>query len=116
MAINLRVNFASSSNFCYGRWRNTPTMHVRTLLADSEKRIQAFETKCPRKLLLISDVEHKTNDWVRSKINFLVGPQEPWRVGDAVIDRENAEWKHQKVDTLPMPYCSQGPPAEKTGS
>ena len=77
MAINLRVNFASSSNFCYGRWRNTPTMHVRTLLADSEKRIQAFETKCPRKLLLISDVEHKTNDWVRSKINFLVDLQEP---------------------------------------
>ena len=22
-------------------------------------------------------MEHKTNDWVRSKINFLMGPQEP---------------------------------------
>ena len=43
-----------------------------TLLADSEKRIQAFETKCLRKLLHISYLEeHKTNDWVRSKIKFL---------------------------------------------
>ena len=48
-----------------------------TLLADSEKRIQAFETKCLRKLLHISYLEHKTNDWVWNKINFLVGPQEP---------------------------------------
>ena len=46
-----------------------------TLLADSEKRIQAFETKCLRKPLCISYLEHKTNDWVRSKINFLGGPQ-----------------------------------------
>ena len=42
-----------------------------TLLADSEKRIQAFETKCLGKLLRISYLEQKTNDWVRSKINFL---------------------------------------------
>ena len=42
-----------------------------TLLADSEKRIQAFETKCTRRLLRISYLEHKTNDRVRSKINFL---------------------------------------------
>ena len=48
-----------------------------TLLADSEKRTQAFKTKCLRKLLCISSLEHKTNDWVQSKINFLVGPQKP---------------------------------------
>ena len=48
-----------------------------TLLVDSEKRIQAFDTKCLRKLLGISCLEHKINDWERSKINFLVGPQEP---------------------------------------
>ena len=46
-------------------------------LNDSEKRIQAFETKCMRKLLPISYLEHKTNDRVWSKINFLVGLQEP---------------------------------------
>ena len=28
------------------------------------------------KLLRISDLEHKTSRWVRSKINFLIGPQE----------------------------------------
>ena len=30
-----------------------------------------------RKLLCISYLEHKTNDWVQSKINFLVDSQEP---------------------------------------
>ena len=88
--------------------------------ADSEKRMEVFEIKCLRKLLRISYSEHKTNDWVRSKINFLVGSQEPllatvkrrnlhgsgmshatkaspkpsfrapWRVGDAVADKGNA--------------------------
>ena len=89
-----------------------------TLLADSEERIQAFETKCLRKLLRISYLEHKTNDWVQSKINFLVDLQEPllaavtrrklawfghlvwqpllpsfklhWRVGDAMVSGGNA--------------------------
>ena len=71
-------------------------------------------------LLRISYLEHKTNDWVWSKINFCVGPQEPllatvkrrklawfghvtrhdslsktillgiWRFGDAVVGRGNA--------------------------
>ena len=41
----------------------------------TEKTIQAFETMYLRKLLYISYLEHKTNDWVQSKINnFLVGP------------------------------------------
>ena len=44
----------------------------------SEKRIQAFETKCLRKLLCISHLEHKTNNRVLSKIKSLVGPQEPF--------------------------------------
>ena len=40
----------------------------------TEKRIQTFETKFMRKLLCISYSEHKTNDCVRSKINFLLDP------------------------------------------
>ena len=36
-----------------------------TLLADSEKRIQAFETKCLRKLLYDSYLEHKTDNSVQ---------------------------------------------------
>ena len=48
-----------------------------TLLANSEKKMQTFETKCLKKLLRISYLVHKTNGWMRSKINFLAGPQEP---------------------------------------
>ena len=33
-----------------------------TLIADSEKRNQVFETECLRKLLRISCLEHKIND------------------------------------------------------
>ena len=40
--------------------------------ADSEKRIQAFEIKCMRKPVPIFHLEHKTNDWSRSKMNLLV--------------------------------------------
>ena len=60
-----------------------------TPLADSEKRIQTFETKCLRKLLCISYLEHKTNDWVRSKINFPVGPQKPPL---ATVKRRKLAW------------------------
>ena len=45
-----------------------------TMFFDWRKRIQAFETKCLRKSLRMSYLEHKTNDWVQIKINSLVGP------------------------------------------
>ena len=60
-----------------------------TLLADWKKRMQALETKCMRKLLRISYLEHKTNDWVRSKISFPVGPQEPLL---ATVRRRELAW------------------------
>ena len=47
-----------------------------TLMAETERRIQAFETKCLRKLLRISYKEHKTNDYVSSMVKNLVGPQD----------------------------------------
>ena len=34
-------------------------------------------------------MEHKSNDWVRSKINFLVGPQEPLL---ATVKRRKLAW------------------------
>ena len=46
-----------------------------TLLADSEKRIQAFEFKCLRRLLNFTYHEGKTNVW--QVVENLVGPQEP---------------------------------------
>ena len=54
---------------------STAVKHGPCLLT-LKKRIQTFKTKCLRNLLRIY-LEHKTNEWVRSKINFLVGPQEP---------------------------------------
>ena len=92
----------------------------------------------------ISYLEHKTNDWVWSKINFLVGPQEPllttvkrqklawfphvttaspkpsfkapWRVGDAVVSRWNLGWTASKCGhPCTCQNWSQGPPAVKTG-
>ena len=60
-----------------------------TLLAGSEKRIKDFETKCLTKLLRVSYLEHKTNDWARRKINSLVGPQEPLL---AAVKRRKLAW------------------------
>ena len=41
----------------------------------TEKRIQAFETMCLRRLIYISYLDHKTSLWMQSKVNFRVGPQ-----------------------------------------
>ena len=62
---------------------------TRTLIADSEKSIQAFETKCMKKLLCIFGLEHKINNWARSKINFLVGPHKPLL---ATVKRRKLAW------------------------
>jgi len=48
-----------------------------TLSAELERRIQAFENKCHRRLLKISYKEHKTNNYVKEEIKKCVGPQEP---------------------------------------
>ena len=50
---------------------------------------QAFKTKCIRKLLCISYLEHKTNDWMWSMMNFLVGLQEPLL---ATVKRRKLSW------------------------
>ena len=42
-----------------------------------------------RKLLHISYLEHKTNDCMWSKINFLVGPQEPLL---EIVERQKLAW------------------------
>ena len=60
-----------------------------TLLAEAERRIQAFEMKCLRKLLRISYLEHKTNEYVRDEVQGLAGPQEPLL---ATIKRRKLAW------------------------
>ena len=60
-----------------------------TLTADLERRIQAFEHKCLRKLLHISHTEHKTNEFVRQLVFILAGKQEPLL---AVVKRRKLAW------------------------
>ena len=60
-----------------------------TLLADSEKKDPGFWIKCLGKLLRNSYLEHKTNDWVRSKINFFVVSEEPLL---ATVKRRKPAW------------------------
>ena len=60
-----------------------------TLLAETERRIQAFENKCLRKLLNISYKEHKTNEYVWDTVNAMAGPQEPLL---AIVKRRKLTW------------------------
>ena len=96
------------------------------MLTLKKKIIASFEAKCVRKLIYSSFLEHKTNDWVWSKINFLMDPQEPllatvkrrklawfrhvthhdslsktiiwepWRVGNTMFGRGNSGWTTSK--------------------
>ena len=60
-----------------------------TLLAETERRIQAFEMKSMRKLLRISYLERKTNEFVQDQVTRLVGPQEPLL---ATVKRRKLQW------------------------
>ena len=112
---------------------DTAVKYGPCLLALQKKRIKFFETKCMRKLLRISYLEHKTSDWVRarsaslwvhrnlfwqlSRDGNLQGPgmshvttaspkpslRAPWRMGDAVVRRGNAGWTASKSGH-PCPY------------
>ena len=78
----LRREVQSLQVSCHPRSSSMAVKHgpcLLTLKKQKNKTIQlsAFGTKCMGKLLRISYLEHKTNGWARSKINFLVGPQEP---------------------------------------
>ena len=80
-----------------------------TLLADSETRIQALETKCLRKLLGISYLEQKTKDWVWSKIQLPCGSTRP--------PTSSSNWQETEtcmVQACHMP-CLQNHPAGHLG-
>ena len=67
--------------------------------------IQVFETKYLRKLLHISYFEHKINDWVRNKISFLVGSQEPLL---ATVKRQKLAWLWHFTCNKSLQNCSSG--------
>ena len=48
----------------------------RTLTAELQRRIQAMEMRCYRKILHISYKDHVTNEEVRAKIQQAIGPHE----------------------------------------
>ena len=69
-----------------------------------KKSIQAFETKCTRKRLRISYLEHK--------INFLVGPQEPLL---STVKRRKLAWfgdvtRHDSLSKTILQGTLQGGP------
>ena len=47
-----------------------------TLTEELQKRVQAMETRCYRKILCISYKDHVTNEEVRPKIQQAIGPHE----------------------------------------
>ena len=60
-----------------------------TLTAETMKRLESFETKSFRRLLGISWADRKTNDFVRSRVSTLAGPQEPLL---STVKRRKLSW------------------------
>ena len=68
--------------------------------AETTKKVQTFETKCFRRMLGITWQEKKTNEYVKSQVASLDGPQEPLL---AVIKRRKLTWFGHVIrhNTLP---------------
>ena len=59
-----------------------------TLTAELQRRIQAMEMRCYRKILLISYKDHVTNEEVRAKIQQAIGPHEDL----TIVKRRKLQW------------------------
>ena len=60
-----------------------------TLTAELQRRIQAMETRCYRKVLRISYKDHVTNEEVRAKIQRAIGPLEDLLT---IVKRRKLQW------------------------
>ena len=60
-----------------------------TLKAELQRRIQAMEMRCYRKILHISSKDHVTNEEVRAKIQQATGPREDLLT---IIKRHKLQW------------------------
>ena len=60
-----------------------------TLTAELQRRIQAMEMRCYRKILRISFKDHVTNDEVRAKIQQAIGPHEDLLT---TVKRRKLQW------------------------
>ena len=75
-----------------------------TLTAELQRRIQAMEMRCYRKILNISYKDHVTNEEVRTKIQQATGPHEDLLT---IVKRRKLQWMvmfpvHQ---VCPEPSC-----------
>ena len=59
-----------------------------TLTAELQRRIQAMEMRCYRKILHISYKDHVTNEEVRAKIQQTIGPHEDL----TIVKRRKLQW------------------------
>ena len=100
-------------NFCvyvkFSRWppplSSCMTVKHGPCLLTLRKGSMPLKTKCLRKLLNISYLEHKT-DRVQSKIISLMGPQEPL---PATVKREKLAWFWQVAETASLKPSFRGP-------
>ena len=60
-----------------------------TLTAQLQRRIQAIEMRCCRKILHISYKDHVTNEKVRAKIQQAIGPHEDLLT---IVERRKLQW------------------------
>ena len=60
-----------------------------TLTAELQRRIQAMEIRCYRKILHISYKDHVTNEEVRAKIQQAIGPHEDLLT---IVKRRKLQW------------------------
>ena len=60
-----------------------------TLTAELQRRIQAMEMRCYRKILHISYKDHVTNEEVRAKIQQAIGPHEDFLT---IVKRRKLQW------------------------
>ena len=62
---------------------------VQSTTAELQRRIQAMEKRCYRKILRISYKDHVTNEEVRAKIQQATGPHEDLRT---IVKRRKLQW------------------------
>ena len=60
-----------------------------TLTAEFQRRVQAMEMRCHRKILHISYKDHVTNEEVRAKIQQAIGPYEDLLI---IVKRHKLQW------------------------
>ena len=73
-----------------------------TLTAELQRRIQAMEMRCYRKILHISYEDHDFNEEVRAKIQQVIGPHEDLLT---IVKILKQQWYGHVYQVWPKPSC-----------